>query len=367
MTDDASGGTPLERAAQMVEWQATACGRLGSRLYELLLRRVADDVRAGGVCARALAGYEDAPGPAAVALRLAGGVHALVLTGRAPELAAHYPSAGGEFREEREAALWAAFRAAVEDGMEWVREWMTRPPQTNEVGRAAGLLAGLLRAVSRHPLPVRLFELGASGGLNLRADAFRMTGPGFAWGPEDSPVRLEDAWRQPVPAWLPGASRAHPALTVLERRGCDIRPVDPSSAEGALALRAYLWPDQTARAARLEGALRVAREVPAEVVRAGVDTFLSGVELRPGTLTVVWHSVMRQYVPAAQWSRAERELDRLASGSGPDAAFAHVAFEPRRVGRAHPFRLSVRVGDEAEELLAGAPGHGLPAHGLDGA
>jgi hypothetical protein len=73
---------------------------------------------------------------------------------------------------------------------------------------------------------------------------------------------------------------------------------------------------------------------------------------------------MRQYVPAREWARAEAELDRLAAGSSDDAPFAHVAFEPRRVGSAHRFRLSVRIGDGPEELLAGAPGHGVPAYGL---
>ncbi|OUC97308.1 DUF2332 family protein [Streptosporangium minutum] len=66
-----------ERAAVMVEHQARGCAELGSPLYAFLLERVARDVREGGPCARALAGYGDAPGPDAVALRLLGGVHAL--------------------------------------------------------------------------------------------------------------------------------------------------------------------------------------------------------------------------------------------------------------------------------------------------
>ncbi|AXK31967.1 DUF2332 domain-containing protein [Streptomyces armeniacus] len=365
-----------ERIARMIEWQAASCAELGSPLYATLLPCVADDVRAGGVCAEALAEYEDAPGPDAIALRLLGGVHALVLTGRAPELAEHYAeAAAGALGQHRTDALWAAFRDTVGGSPDWIRDWMTRPPQTNEAGRANVLLPGALYALSRlapasRPAPrVRLFELGASAGLNLRADRFRYAAPGFAWGPEDSPVRLDEgAWRGPVPAWLTDAATHHPELTVTERAGCDLSPVDPLSADGALALRAYVWPDQAARAARLEGAIRLAAKVPARVERAGVAEFLAGVAPEPGTVTVVWHSIMRQYVPKEEWARAAAELDRLARASGPDAGFAYVTFEPERVGNEgddRPCRLSVRTGTGPARLLAGAVPHGMPAYGLD--
>lgn len=350
-----------ERAAVMVEHQARGCAELGSPLYAFLLERVARDVRAGGPCAQALAGYEDAPGPDAVALRLLGGVHALALTGRAPDLAACYPSTGGVFDSDRPEPCWQAFRVAVAAEMEWVRDWMTRPPQTNEVGRANLLITGLLRAAQSGPLPVRLFELGSSAGLNLRADRFRYVSDGFAWGPADSPVLLEGTWACAPPAWLAGAAAGQPDLKIVERRGCDLTPIDPLSPEGALALRAYVWPDQTARAARLEGALRVAARVPAGVEAVGAADFLAAVRLVPGTITVVWHSIMRQYVPAAEWARVEAELDRLATAATAEARFAHVSFEPRRVGDRHRFRLAVRLGGAAEEVLAEAPPHGLPA------
>ncbi|MFF5207229.1 DUF2332 domain-containing protein [Streptosporangium sp. NPDC000396] len=353
-----------ERAAVMVEHQARGCASLGSPLYAFLLERVAQDVRAGGPCLDALAGYEDAPGPDAIALRLLGGVHALVLTGRAPDLAVHYPSMGGVFDPDLPDACWHAFRAAVVSEMAWVRDWMTRPPQTNEVGRANLLIAGLLRAVRTGPLPVRLFELGSSAGLNLRADHFRCVSEGFDWGPADSPVVLDDSWRGAPPAWLAKAAAEHPVLTVVERRGCDLTPIDPLSPDGALALRAYVWPDQAARAARLEGALRLAARVPAEVDAIGAADFLARVRLEPGTLTVVWHSIMRQYVPAAEWERVEHELDRLAAASTAEAGFAHVSFEPRRVGDEHRFRLAVRLGGAAETVLAEARPHGLPARGI---
>jgi hypothetical protein len=348
----------------MFEHQAAACATLDSPLYALLLERAARDVRAGGPCADAIAGYEDAPGPDAIALRLFGGVHALVLTGRAGELALHYPSTGGVFDPDRADACWAAFREVVAAEMVWVRDWMTRPPQTNEVGRANLLIAGLLAAVRAGPLPIRLFELGSSAGLNLRADHFRCVSQGLDWGPADSPVILRDAWRGALPQWLAQAAVEHPALTVVQRRGCDLTPIDPLSSDGELALRAYVWADQTDRAARLGGALRLAAQVPAQVDTTGAADFLAGLRLEPGTLTVVWHSVMRQYVPAAEWARVESELDRLAATTTPQARFAHICFEPNRVGEQHRFQLTVRLGATAQTVLAQARPHGLPARAV---
>ena len=76
--------------------QARWCGRLGSPLYEELLERAAADVEAGGECWQVLAGREGDPPGSALALRLMGAVHRLALDGRAPGLAAHYPSTGGD-------------------------------------------------------------------------------------------------------------------------------------------------------------------------------------------------------------------------------------------------------------------------------
>ncbi|GHH82977.1 hypothetical protein GCM10018781_69040 [Kitasatospora indigofera] len=350
------------RTAELAGQQAAACERLGSPLYGALLRRVAEDVTAGGPCAEALAGHEDASDADALALRLLGGVHALVLTGRAPGLAAHYPSAGGRFDPLRPDAGWPAFRATVRDNLPWVRDWLTRPPQTNEVGRAVLLVTGLLRVLPAG-LPVRLFELGASAGLNLLADRFRYTAGPFGHGPADSPVVLREAWQDAPPDWLRRAAGATPALAFAERHGCDLRPIDPASPEGALALRAYVWPDQPGRTARLAGALALAAKQPPDVRPIGAAAFLREVTVQPGALTVVWHSIMRQYVPEDEWAAVEQELTRLAESSSPAAPFAYLAFEPLRsgAGAGHRFVLTVRAGTGAPEVLAEAPPHGLPA------
>src|SRR6476469_5501902 len=110
-------------------------------MYADLLGRVADDLDAGGPSRELLRGHEDDPGPSGLALRLAGSVHRLVLERRGGALAAYYPSVGGTWEPE---AGWAAFRTLLEDQPQAVGEWLDRPPQTNEVGRASGLMAGLL-------------------------------------------------------------------------------------------------------------------------------------------------------------------------------------------------------------------------------
>ena len=343
---------------ERLEFQASACRKLGSPLYAALLTKVAADVRAGGPCAEVLAGYENPTAGAAIPLRLLAGVHSLVLTGRAPDLANHYPSAGGTAAKPD--AAWPAFRAAVAAEPAWIRDYLSRPPQTNEVGRAVPLLAGLLAAVNAFPLPVRLLELGSSAGLNLRADRFRWSTDEIAWGPADSPVQITEAWRGAPPGWLIDAVGRHPEVTVVERRGCDLFPIDPLSASGALALRSYVWPDQPERAARLNGALKLAAQIPADVVTMRAEDFLTGIELHPGTLTVVWHSIMRQYLNDDQWSRVMAGLDRLATLATADAAFAYVSFDSAEPES--PCLLTVRLGADAPTVLARARPHGIPAH-----
>ncbi|MFR9725479.1 DUF2332 domain-containing protein [Streptomyces sp. MS19] len=352
---------PREHVAQVFSRQADACGRLGSPLYAALLARVARDVRDGGPCAGAVMGYEDSGHDAALPLRFMAAVHSLALTGRAPEVAAHFPSAGGEFDPGRPDAAWPALLAAVTAHPEWVADWLTRPPQTNEVGRAHLLVAGLLHSVPTAQRPIRLFELGSSAGLNLRAEQFRYSADDFAWGPVDSAVRLTGVWEGEVPDWLRAGAERHQALRIVERRGCDPAPIDPLSSDGALALRAYMWPDQVARMRRLDGALAIAAKVPATVEAAGAAEFLSAVELEPGTLTVVWHSVMQQYVAPEEWALVRGELDRLGRSATAEAGFVYVSFEPRAVDGEHAFWLALRDGAGPERLLARAQPHGLPA------
>jgi hypothetical protein len=345
------------RLADEMLVQARACAQLGSPFYAELLAKLAADLRSGGPVAAVLAGWQDAPRDALVPLRLLGAAHALVLSGAAGELAAHYPSVGGDGDAD---AAWPGLRRLLADRLPGLRAGLDLPPQTNEVARSAALFGGLLWLLARvspaagpgRP-PVRLVELGASGGLNLRADHFRYTGAGVAWGPADSPVRLADCWQGAPPP--PGPVR------VVERRGCDLAPIDAAAPAGQLRLASYVWPDQVDRLARLRAACQVARRVPVDLVRAGAAEFLREVQPAAGTLTVVWHSIMWQYLDEAEVAAADEQWARLAAVATDRAPVARLSVELDPV--ASPPLAVVRgwLWPRREELVLGeASPHGLP-------
>ncbi|MDE0776219.1 MAG: DUF2332 domain-containing protein [Nocardioides sp.] len=343
------------RLSESFRAQARACGSLGSAMYADLLARAADDLDQDGPTREVLRGYEDSAGPSALALRLAGSVHRLVLERRAGVLATYYPSVGGSWDAE---SGWEAFRDLLAAEPEAVREWLDRPPQTNEVGRSAALMAGLLTLTDAlGDVPVRLVELGSSGGLNLLADRYRYrTADGRAVGPVDAPVTLSGAWVGDGP-WTA------PWPRLVERVATDVLPVDLTTTEGRLALTAYVWPDQAARHERLRGALAAVARTPVPVRRAGAREVVDTLELSEGCLTVLWHSVMWQYLDRSEQEAVRAGIDRLGAAATGRAPFAHLFLEPtRRTPESdHEFLVVLESWPAgARRVLATSRGHGLP-------
>jgi hypothetical protein len=337
----------------MLRLQAEWCTRLGSPLYGVLCARAADDVEAGGPVAAALAGHEDDRRASALALRLMGAVHRLVLAGEAPALARHYPSAGGEGDP---AGAWPAFRALVEERRDDVRVLVERGVQTNEVGRAAALAPGFLTVARETGLPLRILEMGTSAGLNLRWDRFRYETTEEAWGDPSSPVVLRGAWETSVPPFSVMAA-------VAERAGCDPNPVDPTTDEGRLTLMSYVWPDQRERFALLGGAIAVARRVPADVECASAADWLPArlAAVRPGLATVVFHSIALQYLDRSSRELALGAIADAGDRATPDAPVAWLRMEPG--GEQAEVRLTVWPGG-AERLVATTGFHGRPVRWL---
>jgi hypothetical protein len=339
------------RTARLLRWQADACRELGSPLYGDLLNRAADDLVMGGPTAEVLRGHLNDRLPSVLALRLLGGLHALALAGQAPELAVFYPSCGGSVESEPGSPrAWAALRQTLADQGESIRGWLDHPPQTNEVGRAAALLGGLRHIAAEDGLPIRLVEVGASAGLNLRADHFYVPGPAGSYGDPASPVMLTDGWQGDPP---PEAS-----IEVVERTGGDLAPVNPLTADGRLRLTAYVWPDQIDRLSRLRGAFEVAKHVPAELRAEPASVTLARTQLVPGTWTVLWHSIFRQYLSEVQRTELADGVAALAASANSSARFAYLYLEQSRAGGC-PVTLTTWPGGQ-RRVLGSAPAHGIP-------
>lgn len=318
--DRAQGAPVAERLRRHADALARAAR---SPLYVELMRAAATDFDRGGVVCELFDGIPTPPG-SVPALRLMGALHRLVLEGAAPRLAAHYPSAGGT---KAPAGAWPLAAASLRESFAAVRERLMRTVQTNEPGRAAVLYGALLWCGERHRLPVRLLEIGASGGLNLLTDRFAYRVGGALLGDATSPLVFDEPWQGRPVADPPTVSRS---LRVARRAGCDLAPLDLASARDRLTLRSYVWPDELDRLARVDAALQVAARHPPDVVACAAERWLPRAlaARRSGELTVIWQSVMRQYVPVAAWTAIERAVDEAARIATPDMPLAWLAMEP---------------------------------------
>lgn len=331
--------------------QAEHCGQAGSALVRALLSGAADDLDAGGPVAALLSPLEPDPVGTVPALRFAGALHRLVLERRAPGLATHYPSVGGTAPAGE---VWPAARAAVVEHLDDLADLVTRPVQTNEVGRSAALLGGL-QAVSQDGLPVVLLEVGASAGLNLLVDRYAVRTGGVLRGDARSPLVLDEPWE--------GVPPPDVAVRVERRAGCDPAPLDPHSTEDRLSLTSFVWADQLGRLERLRAALSVATRVPLAIERAAASAFLAR-ELaapRSGFRTVVWQSVVRQYMTPAERDAADALLAAAGARASEQAPLVRLSLEPAPEQLSGRFQLTAQTWPGGQvRVLADAQGHGPP-------
>lgn len=345
--------TPSEIIARRFLKQAEWCEKLGSRLYSQLLREAAADVRGLGVCWAVLQGHHaDSPG-SALALRFLGAVHRLVLEGKSSQLAACYPSMGGDAGCNE---LWPRFQKFVGEHETELRRLVHLPVQTNEVSRCAALLGGFLTVSRRTGLPLRLLEMGASAGLLLRWDCYRYNEGTEGWGDPASPVYISGAF---AGAW-PGFNNA---VSIAERRGCDNFPIDPTAEEGKLTLQSYVWPDQMKRFHQLAAAIEVARQVPAQIDKANAADWIEmmlGVESR-NVATVFYNSIVWQYLLPRERAHIQRAIETAARSARPDRPLAWLRFEPAE--HHAEVRLQCWPGGD-DQLLAQSGFHGMPVKWL---
>jgi len=281
-----------------------------------------------------------------VPLRLCGGLHALVRSGRLPALAAFYPPyplGDGE-------AFGAAVEEALREADEELLLWLDSAPQTNEVGRSAVLMAGLLAVADLFPLPIETFELGASAGLNLLLDRYASDLGGVAVGDPESPLRLVPEWKGPPP---PAAT-----VNIEARAGVDLQPMDVRRDRDRLL--AFVWPDQPDRIRQLEAALAVAERDPPAVDRADAADWLEAklaAVPAAGRTRVVLHSIAFQYFPESTQKRIAGTIERAGAEASATSPLAWLRFEFLTADGKPSLRLRVWPGGE-DRLLAWSHPHG---------
>jgi hypothetical protein len=338
--------TAQQAIAVQLQWQADACRMIGSPLYAGLLERAVEDVEASGPTWEVLRGHEDDPRFSVLGLRLLGAANRLVLSGREPDLASAY-------RDGRVTEAWQQLRQTLRRNATELRSSLERPVQTNEVGRCAALFFGFIAVAAETRLPLRLLEVGASAGLNLRWDRYRYRADCFSWGPDDSPVELAFELDGKQPAAVP------PGVEIAGRSGCDASPIDPTTPEGRLTLLTYVWPDQHDRIARMEAALEVAADVPISLERDAAAPWARRMlaEPRPGEATVIYHSIVSQYLDDDERATLFESIRGAGERADADAPLAWLRMEPNN-DRAD-LHLTLWPGGE-ERRLARVGYHGTP-------
>jgi hypothetical protein len=300
----------------------------------------------------ALVAVADEPLAAAVSLRWLSGLHHLALQGREP-WASMWPPVGSDVTD---GDLTEVISLAWRGEHAHMRAALANAPQTNEVQRSVALLPGLLHVAAATRLPLVLNEIGSSAGLNLWCDHYRHDHGSWAWGEVAAPLTLRTDWQGPPPP-------LHISLSIADRAGCDLQPVDLLLPGENLRLASFIWADQAERLVRVRAAMAVARShmlassVSVHSLRAADFVHDQLSERSAGTAWVLMHSVVWQYIPAPEQADICAQMEAAGATATAAAPVAWLRFEPPRPDLRMELRSRVWPGGE-DRLLAVCHPHG---------
>lgn len=328
-----------------VAWQADHAANNGApctaRVVRAQLALLTSDTETG----RCLAAWPGRPLEDALPLRLAGGFHHLVLSGADTRLARVYQ---GELTDQDTVDALVLDLARQHDAA--LLPWLDGPPQTNEAGRSASIMAALLWLSPRMGPRFEMNELGASAGVNTMMERYHYDLGGTQVGPAGSPMQIAPEWRGAAPLAAPVE------ITAIE--GCDRAPVNLSDPASALRLKSYVWAEVTERLARIDAAIQLAGEQPPHLTQmdAGdwVDQRLAAA-LVADTTRVFYHSIVWQYLPPETRARITQAI--IAAGEGGQR-LAWIMLETNRETFRHELTVRYWPGGGEPVLLGEAHAHG---------
>ncbi|MEO1731890.1 MAG: DUF2332 domain-containing protein [Pseudomonadota bacterium] len=349
-----SGVMAIAEFDAAITWQADHADEAGARCTARVIRSLSKVRESETQLGQRMRDWQGLTLKDAMPLRVTGGLHHLALTGRDERLVPVYNEA---LTDQAEIDVIVLDMVARHDAV--LLPWLDGPPQTNEAGRSASLMAGLLWLSERVSPRFELFELGASAGVNTMMDRYRYDLGGTMVGPEVSPMQIAPDWRgQGAPPQPPEG------FAITSVRGCDVAPIDLSDPDAALRLKAYVWPDAAERMARIDAAIQLACERAPDVVQQDAGQFVAAMfekEQREGTTRVMMHSIMWQYMPAATQDAITALFEEQGTNATQDRPLAWVSLETNPETFRH--ELTVRYWDGANgqgepQLLANAHPHG---------
>ena len=333
---------------QAIDWQAEHAAQAGAPCTARVVKAQLAILDTPTELARRMKDWPGLMLADAMPLRVAGGLHWLVLCGADRRLEPVY---AGELTDQ---AAIDELVAAI--AVEWDAKlvpWLDHPPQTNEAGRSAALMGGLLWLSQRLRAKFELNEIGSSAGVNTMMERYCFDLGGVTVGPPDSPMLIEPEWRGPPP---PAA-----AVEIVAIRGCDLAPIDLADPAAALRLKAYVWPDAPQRMARIDAAVRLAAERPPRVERKDAGTFVEErfeAPQQPGVTRVLYHSIVWQYLPETTQRSITAAMEQAGAHATADRPLAWVQLETNRTTFRHELTVRYWPGGEEPAMLAEAHPHG---------
>ena len=336
------------RVAEGIKVQAEHCRRNGApvtaRIVEAQLALMAGHT----MCGQQIANWPGLPLEDAMPLRLAGGFHHLLLTGDDYRLAPVYR---GEVIDQSQ--VDAIVSAVTLDHDMCLLPWLDGPPQTNEAGRSASFMAGLLWLADKVGSRFELNELGASAGINTMMDRYRYDLGGVTAGPSASPMQIKPEWRGPLPPSVD--------IEIVGISGCDQEPVDLSDPQAALRVKSYVWPENEARLERMDAAIALAAQKRPDVVKAdALDWVLERLAApqAEGVVRVINHSIVWQYIPEARRQAIGEAIEEAGERATPERPLGWMMLETNRATFKHELSVRYWPGPNRWHLLAEAQAHG---------